>query len=113
LAEGLMTVADGEKAARDAVSIRFRLGEFDPDGGPYGDIGASAVNTPAHQQLARKAADEAMVLLKNRDGALPLDPSHTKNVAVIGPLENTLYSDWYGGNPPYTATPPPATTPPA
>jgi beta-glucosidase len=105
LDQGLLTVADIERADRHALSIRFRLGEFDPDGGPYGDIDASAVNTPAHQQLARKAADEAMVLLKNDDHALPLDPAHTKSVAVIGPLENTLYTDWYGGNPPYKVTP--------
>jgi beta-glucosidase len=105
LAQGYLTLADIERADRDALSIRFRLGEFDPDGGPYGKIGASAVNTPAHQRLARKAADEAMVLLKNSDSALPLHPATTKSVAVIGPLENTVYTDWYGGNPPYQVTP--------
>ena len=65
LDQGLMTVADVEAADRHALSIRFRLGEFDPDGGPYGSIGASAVNAPEHQRLARRAAGEAAVLLKN------------------------------------------------
>jgi beta-glucosidase len=105
LAQGLITVKDIETADRDALSIRFRLGEFDPDGGPYGSITADAVNTTAHQQLARQAADEAAVLLKNDQRTLPLDASATKNVAVIGPLENTLYSDWYGGVMPYKVTP--------
>ena len=104
LDQGLLTVADIERADRDALSVRFRLGEFDPDGGPYGHLDASAVNTPAHQALARRTADEAAVLLKNDGHALPLDPSTTKSVAVIGPLENTVYSDWYGGNPPYRVT---------
>ena len=105
LAEGLLTVADVERVDRDALSIRFRLGEFDPDGGPYGGIDASAVNAPAHQALARRTADEAMVLLKDTGHALPLDPAASKSVAVIGPLENTVYTDWYGGNPPYRVTP--------
>jgi beta-glucosidase len=105
LDQGFITVADIERADRHALSLRFRLGEFDPDGGPYGGIDASAVDTAAHRQLARKAADEAMVLLKNDDHALPLDAADAKKVAVIGPLEDTLYTDWYGGNPPYRVTP--------
>ena len=104
LDQGLLTVADVERVDRHALSLRFRLGEFDPDGGPYGRLAVSAVNTPAHQALARRTADEAAVLLKNDGHALPLDPSTDKSVAVIGPLEDTVYSDWYGGNPPYRVT---------
>ena len=36
---------------------------------------------------------------------LPLNPAATKKIAVVGPLENTLYSDLYGGNLPYKITP--------
>ena len=104
LAQGLLTVADIDTAVRHVLSIRFRLGDFDPDGGPYAKITMAAVNTPASQALARQAAGAAMVLLKN-DGALPLDAARTKNVAVIGPLEKTLYTDWYSGAPPYRVTP--------
>jgi len=110
LAKGLLTTADIDTAVGHILSIRVRLGEFDPDGGPYGDIDASVINTPAHQRLNRQTADAAQVLLKNsakKDGtaALPLTPAKTKKVAVVGPLENTLYADWYSANLPYKVTP--------
>jgi len=105
LSQGLLTEADIDKAVRPVLSLRFRLGQFDSDGGPYAKITPAVINSPAHQQLARKTADEATVLLKNSNAALPLDASTTKNIAVVGPLENTLYSDWYGGQLPYRVTP--------
>jgi beta-glucosidase len=105
LAKGFMTEADVDAAASHALTLRFRLGEFDPDGGPYGALGASEVNAPEHQQLARTTAAEAMVLLKNSRNALPLDAARDQKVAVIGQLADTVYSDWYGGNAPYTVTP--------
>ncbi|MEV6863505.1 glycoside hydrolase family 3 C-terminal domain-containing protein [Streptosporangium subroseum] len=103
LSQGLLTPADIDGAVRNILSIRFRLGEFDPDGGPYGKITKAAVNTPAHQRLARQAAAEAAVLLKNANKTLPLKPS--KKVAVVGPLAKTLYTDWYSGKLPYRVTP--------
>ena len=105
LSQGLLTEADIDKAVRPVLSLRFRLGQFDPDGGPYAKITPAVINSPAHQQLARKTADEATVLLKNSNAALPLDASTTRHIAVVGPLENTLYSDWYGGQLPYRVTP--------
>ena len=106
LTDGLLTTADVDRAASHVLSIRFRLGDFDPPGSnPYSTITPSVINDTAHQQLSRKAADEAMVLLKNSAGTLPLNPAATKKIAVVGPLENTLYSDWYSGNLPYKVTP--------
>jgi beta-glucosidase len=43
----------------------------------------------AHQQLARQAARECAVLLKNDGGLLPLDPDATSTVAVIGEFART------------------------
>ena len=104
LAQGLLTESDVDTAVRHILSIRVRLGEFDPGGGPYGDITMDAVNTPASQRLARQAAGEAVVLLKNSGKALPLSGS-AKKVAVVGPLADTLYTDWYSGKMPYQVTP--------
>jgi beta-glucosidase len=105
LAQGLVTEADVDDALRHSLSIRFRLGEFDPDGGPYDEIGPEVIDSPAHRALARRTAGEAMVLLKNSRGALPLDAARTGELAVVGPLADTLYSDWYGGSLPYRVTP--------
>ncbi|MCD9878549.1 glycoside hydrolase family 3 protein [Streptomyces guryensis] len=102
LSTGLLTESDVDKAAGDVLSIRVRLGEFDPGGGRYGSIDASVIDSPAHRALARKAATEAAVLLKN-DGALPL--RKTGSAAVVGPLADTLYTDWYSGTLPYAVTP--------
>jgi beta-glucosidase len=106
LRQGLLGTADIDRAVTDILSIRFRLGEFDPAGSnPYAAITPSVINSPAHQQLARQAADEQMVLLRNSGGLLPLDPQRAKKVAVVGPLENTLYTDWYSGSLPFGVTP--------
>lgn len=45
---------------------------------------AGSINTPAHQKIARRLADEAIVLLKNENGLLPLDPKKFSTIAVIG-----------------------------
>jgi beta-glucosidase len=105
LTAGLLTESDIDTSVRRLLSIRFRLGEFDPDGGPYGDITMDVVNSPAHQRLAREAAAKAMVLLKNSGGTLPLESSTLDSVAVVGPLADTLYTDWYSGAMPYQVTP--------
>jgi beta-glucosidase len=99
LDQGLLTVADIDDTVKQNLTLRFRLGEFDPDGGPFGHVTADAA---ANARLARDAAAESMVLLKNT-GALPL--KSPKKVAVVGPLADTVYSDWYGGNMPYQVTP--------
>ncbi|SNY40171.1 glycoside hydrolase family 3 protein [Paractinoplanes atraurantiacus] len=100
LAQGLLTEKDVDKAVGHALSIRFRLGEFDPDGGPYNDINGQIIDSDKHRKLARETAGDAMVLLKN-NGLLPLKKDKT---AVIGPLADTLYTDWYGGKLPYEVT---------
>ncbi|WP_030604044.1 glycoside hydrolase family 3 protein [Streptomyces fulvoviolaceus] len=103
LEQGLLEESDVDEAVSHILSVRVRLGEFDPGGGKYGSIDASVINSPAHQQLARKAAAEGAVLLKN-SGTLPLKKS-AKDVAVVGPLADTLYTDWYSGTLPYAVTP--------
>jgi beta-glucosidase len=70
-----MSVLD-DKARRN-LRVMIETGAL--DGRPPG-----ALNTKAHQQAARKVAEEAIVLLKNARGLLPLDASKVRSVAVIG-----------------------------
>ncbi|GAA3263818.1 glycoside hydrolase family 3 protein [Nonomuraea helvata] len=98
LERGLIDEDDIDRAVRRQLSLRFRLGEFDPDLDPYADIGPEVIDCAEHRALALRAATESVVLLKN-DGLLPL--AGTPRVAVIGPLGDTLFEDWYSGTMPY------------
>lgn len=66
---------------RRILRLMIRTGLL--DGKPQST--APLVNTPQHQALALKVAQEGMVLLKNATGVLPLDKSRVKSIAVIGP----------------------------
>jgi beta-glucosidase len=72
-----------DQAVRNILRIKFRLGLFEqPSGEPPAQPAAGAL------EIARKLAGESLVLLKNRDHALPLAKS-VRKVAVIGPLANS------------------------
>ncbi|KUO07704.1 glycoside hydrolase family 3 C-terminal domain-containing protein [Streptomyces sp. DSM 15324] len=100
LERGLLTEADLDTAIRRQLSVRFRLGEFDPDVDPHADTGE--FDTPAHRALAREAAEQAIVLLRN-DGVLPL--AADTRIAVVGLLADECKLDWYSGTLIHRSTP--------
>ncbi|MER6784978.1 glycoside hydrolase family 3 C-terminal domain-containing protein [Streptomyces sp. NPDC000658] len=100
LEQGLLTEADVDAAVRRQLSVRFRLGEFDPHHDPHADAGA--FDTPAHRALAREAAERAVVLLRN-DGVLPL--AADARIAVVGLLADECKLDWYSGTLIHRSTP--------
>ncbi|SES06881.1 beta-glucosidase [Streptomyces sp. yr375] len=100
LAQGLLTEADVDLAVRRQLSVRFRLGEFDPRDDPHASTGE--FDTPAHRALAGEAAEQAIVLLRN-DGVLPL-ASDTR-IAVVGLLADECKLDWYSGTLIHRSTP--------
>ncbi|MGW0390431.1 glycoside hydrolase family 3 C-terminal domain-containing protein [Streptomyces sp. NPDC003042] len=100
LERGLIDGTDVNRAVGRQLELRFRLGEFDPELDPYAGIGPEVIDCTEHRELARRAATESVVLLKN-DGLLPLDAARTPRIAVIGPLADTLCEDWYSGTLPY------------
>ncbi|GIG89920.1 glycoside hydrolase family 3 protein [Plantactinospora endophytica] len=110
LRRGLLDESDLDTAVRRILAVRFRLGDLDPpERNPYAATTADVINCPAHQDLAREAARQSVVLLRNvaRPGVgalLPLDPSRITRLAVLGPLADTLYEDWYSGTLPYAIT---------
>ncbi|KQN97815.1 glycoside hydrolase family 3 C-terminal domain-containing protein [Paenibacillus sp. Leaf72] len=104
LSEGLLAEADLDQALTNTFRVRFRLGEFDADN-PYANVPDSVLCAPAHGDLSLQAARESIVLLKNEKATLPLSSSKLGSVAVIGPLGDVVYRDWYSGTFPYTVTP--------
>ncbi|MDR1642174.1 MAG: glycoside hydrolase family 3 C-terminal domain-containing protein, partial [Clostridiales bacterium] len=100
--QGLLTERDIDVSLSRQLSILFRLGAYGGDHNPLGDVPETALCSAEHSQLARRAAREAVVLLKN-DGFLPLAKNVGK-IAVIGRLGNENLPDWYSGNPPYSVT---------
>jgi len=81
----LITEKEIDQALYYTLGTRFRLGLFDPaEKNPYSKIGIDQNDTPEHEALALKVAEETIVLLKN-DGVLPLNRSKVKHIAVIGP----------------------------
>lgn len=82
---GTITEAEITRSAERLFEARIRLGMFDPpERVPYTRIPYSVNDSAAHRQLARDAEREAIVLLKNRDGILPLR-STVGTLAVVGP----------------------------
>ncbi len=106
LEKGLITEEDIDRSVRNSFRTRIRLGFFDAEGAcPYRDMGESYINNENHKKVSLQMAQESIVLLKNEEDLLPLAAAQGESVAVIGPLADVWYKDWYGGLPPYHVTP--------
>jgi beta-glucosidase len=105
VSQGLLTEAQIETAVKRLLRARFRLGMFDPpEMVKYAQVSDSEIASEANRELARKMAEESMVLLKN-NGVLPLR-DHLKRIAVVGPLAESasVLAGNYSGTPSRTTT---------
>jgi len=91
---GKVSMAAIDRAAAGVLRVKFLSGLFDH---PYADpdYAEKVNNCDEHKALARLAADEAMVLLKNEHRTLPLDPAKIKTLAVIGPNAADIHLGTY------------------
>lgn len=88
------------------LRARFQLGMFDDDQlVPWNSIPYSVVNSEKHQEKALEMARKSMVLLSNKNNALPLSKKLRK-IAVLGPNANDSVMMWgnYSGIPGHTVT---------
>lgn len=91
-----------DKAARRVLKVILLTGRMN------NRVSKGAVNTPEHQALARKLAEEAITLLKNESNLLPLDMTKIKSIAVIGPDAAEAVIEGGGSShvdPPYRVSP--------
>jgi len=81
--EGKVSQGQIDNAVRRVLEMKFEGGLFE---NPYADVKTAAkkTNTPEAIALARQAARESVVLLKNANGLLPLDAAGIRKMAVIG-----------------------------
>jgi beta-glucosidase len=86
---GSLKESDIDQAVTRLYTARIKLGMFDPpDMVPYNRIDEKLLDSATHRALARKLANESMVLLKNT-GILPIKvPGPGLKIAVVGPLAN-------------------------
>jgi beta-glucosidase len=103
VASGKISPATIDDNAGRILRVMFQSGVFDKPTAATGQV-----DTPEHRALARKIAEESIVLLKNAGGILPLDASKVHSIAVIGP--NAAVARTGGGgssmvNPSYAVAP--------
>ncbi|MGQ1784841.1 glycoside hydrolase family 3 C-terminal domain-containing protein [Saccharicrinis sp. GN24d3] len=104
IAQGLLTEEELNVSVRRLLRLRFMTGDLDdPALNPYSEIPASVLECKAHRELALKAAEQSIVLLKN-EGALPLKKNEEK-LAVIGPFADRCWMGIYSGHPKNKVTP--------
>lgn len=90
LDSGALTMDMIDEAVSRILRLKFRLGLFDKE--PFGADDKRTDLPAANLAIARKAAVESVVLMKN-GGVLPLAPG--RRIAVIGPLADSA-SDMLG-----------------
>jgi beta-glucosidase len=81
----MVSQADIDTAAYRVLRARMQLGLFDdPALNPYNKISPSVVGSQKHKELALESARQSIVLLKNKNKMLPLNPKKTRSIAVVG-----------------------------
>lgn len=103
LKEGIVSKDLIEAAVWRSFYLRIRLGDFDPaDKVAYQKYDKSYLNTADSHKLNLLSAQKSIVLLKNKDNALPFNPNNMNKgqlMAIIGPnadASKTLISNYAG-----------------
>ncbi|WP_143828005.1 glycoside hydrolase family 3 C-terminal domain-containing protein [Anaeromyxobacter sp. Fw109-5] len=84
---GTITVGDIDQMLRRRYVQMFKFGHFDTD---FDALYGSPVDFVAHAAVARELAEQGIVLLKNEQGFLPLEPKEIRSIALIG-------AEWFAG----------------
>ena len=106
--KSLVTEADIENAISGNIYVALKLGLLD-DKCPYANIGKDTTAMPPYEreevkQFVREVTAKSIVLLKNDNQTLPINPQKVKKIAVVGPYADKIIYDWYSGTAPYENT---------
>lgn len=102
IANGDISEARIDEAVRRILTVKMQLGLFER---PIQDASLlNQIGSEEHRALARQAVSESLVLLKNENDALPLDPS-TPRILVAGQFADNIglqsggwTIEWQGGD---------------
>lgn len=96
---GQITEAEIDTALGRLLATRFKLGMFDAaESVRWTKIPETVIDCAEHRALARRAAAESFVLLKNKDNLLPL-PAAPRSMLVVGPTAaniGAMLGNYYG-----------------
>jgi beta-glucosidase-like glycosyl hydrolase len=94
LSSGALSENTINAAIENTTRVKLLNGMFDPLPVPS----TANANTPANQQLCRQAGRESIVLLKNAGNILPLSPTNSGTIALIGPSAAVAQIDQSGSS---------------
>lgn len=95
LSSGLASTATMDGHVRAMLTTWFRFGLFDR--ASYRDDDAQ-IDKPADEQTAQQIEEQAITLLQNKDGALPLHAAKLKKIAISGAPATTFATGGGSGN---------------
>lgn len=101
--KGVLRESQLDELVAPVLEWKFRLGLFER---PYVDPDEAerVAGCEAHRELALRAAQETVTLLKNDGNLLPLDASSIRTIAVIGPNAHRSLLGGYSGVPRHEVT---------
>ena len=96
----MVSEAEIDTAAYWILRARMMLGLFDdPAKNPYNALSPSIVGCEKHKNMALEAARQSLVLLKNENNFLPINPKKIKSIAVVGINAGNCEFGDYSGKP--------------
>lgn len=103
---GIIKESDIDKSVFRLLRARFQLGNlYDNELTPYWSYGTDSICTPEHHCQALDMARKSIVLMSNKNSALPLK-NNIRKIAVVGPNADDSVMMWgnYNGIPAHTVT---------
>ena len=89
--QNLLTPKEIDSALAPILRTQMKLGFYDvPSLNPFSGYGEDSVANNYHKMLARKMAQQSMVLLKNDKNILPLDKNKYGAIMIVGPNAASL-----------------------